>query len=282
MSEAEYRDWVLADYDAKRLAGRLSSELLSLTPANIKAEAIKVCERRFSSKDAPMLNSFVNEKADAASYRSALQICSADLFRPLVNFLEDRTINTKFKNIQLLAWLIDFQPRPFHHELKPRPENGLPKTPAPSVTDRSYPLPKTVPPEQPAPKKSRNKPWLIAAVLIIVCLTGFLLLYQKAHQSYTGNEHWMAWETDHFEPLEPGDPSPSVRYPINWPLVNNFKEITTPDTLTLYSVRKVYYAKYNGRVRFFTTNGPNVLDTRKRLLPMTDYILKKYVYHLSN
>ncbi|MCH5718550.1 hypothetical protein [Niabella hibiscisoli] len=40
---------------------------------------------------------------------------SIDKFRPLVKYIKEPDIETAFKNVELLAWLINFEPRPLEH-----------------------------------------------------------------------------------------------------------------------------------------------------------------------
>ncbi|WP_300671334.1 hypothetical protein [Soonwooa sp.] len=63
--------------------------------------------------------------------------------------------------------------------------------------------------------------------------------------------------------------------PLNQEKLEHFKRITNPDTLTLHSVGKVWYSKYNNEVTFFTTQGKNP-ENGKTLKPVTEYILNKY------
>ena len=93
----------------------------------------------------------------------------------------------------------------------------------------------------------------------------------------------MIWSNDHYEPVDCSDHSSGLQLlTINHQLVDHFKRITEPDTLTAYSVRKVWYAKYKGRVEFYTDSGIHPLDTSRRLLPMTFGIWQKYVLHTIN
>lgn len=93
----------------------------------------------------------------------------------------------------------------------------------------------------------------------------------------------MIWNDDHYECIECNDKSTDApHYPIDHELIDHFKRITQPDTLTYHSVRKVWYSNYKGRVEFYTASGPNPLDTNLRVLPMTTHILEKYVLHIKN
>jgi|SRR6185437_7038525 len=283
MSENEYKLLVLADYDRKMAASLLTAELMLPTPGNLKAESVRICEKRFHPKDEILLRSFFNQKDDAASYRMAIQNDSAEVFKPLSNFLRDRSINTTLKNINLLAWLIDFEPRPYHPNLTAAGPNAKSSAPAPTSLSAvanadnlqsrsSHELVK------------RSSKRILFYVLAVggIALASYVIIYYKSHR-LTGREGCMIWDNDHYQPIDCSEKSLHMpMYPINHQLVDNFKKITRPDTLTPRSIGKVWYAKFNGRVEFFTSSGPYPLDTNRRVLPMSDHILEKYVYHITN
>ena len=116
MSEAEYKELVLAEYDRQLNGYLLSSELLVPTPANIKAAVVKICERgtELSAGDEKILQSFVGVKEDVAAYHKAFQNGKADPFRQVVTLIRRREIDTNVRYINLLALVIGFQQRPFH------------------------------------------------------------------------------------------------------------------------------------------------------------------------
>lgn len=273
MSESAYKKAVMKAFDRKAVDGKLPSELLSPTPAGIKSLAVKTCERRFNNKDSAILISFVNNRDDMAAYRAAFQTGSADQFRPLVNFLNDRTIDTHFKNIQLLAWLIDFNPRPFHANLI-LPEDG-----EEPIEPGSY-IPDGNKARRVKTKKQYPMVLLVAALIIIIGLTSYLFL-KKQPEHYTGHEGCMIWNDDHYEPTECNDHSSGkTLYPIKHDLVDYFKKINDPKALAPDS--KAWYGKYKGNVEFFTDSGPYPLDTNRRVLPVTPHIYDKYILHNTN
>ena len=58
-------------------------------------------------------------------------------------------------------------------------------------------------------------------------------------------------------------------------LVNNFKKITMPDTIT--SIKNVWYSKHQNVVEFFTADGVNP-ENGKDVRPVTTYIFEKYLH----
>lgn len=59
-----------------------------------------------------MLKEFLGIPFDKELSDLAVKKCDTDKFKSLWNFLQ-KGIKTREKNIELLAWLVDFQPRPF-------------------------------------------------------------------------------------------------------------------------------------------------------------------------
>ncbi len=60
--------------------------------------------------------------------------------------------------------------------------------------------------------------------------------------------------------------------------LSGLKKITQPDTLTRNSINKVGYAKLGRKeIEFYTTTGNHPTIYNKRILPMTAYILNKYI-----
>jgi hypothetical protein len=286
MSESEYKKWVLADFDKKKAIGLLPNQIMSPTPGRLKAECVKLLEQDLDPKDEKLFRSFFGQKAGAASYRTAIQNSSADPFRPLTTFLRDRAVNTEFRNIELLAWLVDFEPRPYHPGLDAGSQPTRPSTRnSPAIepvlgnkgTEESQPL---RPEKMIKTEKMRFYAFLLLPLILGSAAYWF---FSTLQQQPTGREGCMIWVVDRYKPVECNDRSlPGAAIPIKGQLVEHFRKITRPDTLTPYSIRKVWYAKYNGRIEFFTSDGLYPLDTTRRLLPMTDHILDKYIYHVKN
>ncbi|QEC74628.1 hypothetical protein [Mucilaginibacter ginsenosidivorax] len=291
MSESEYKELVLAEYDRQMKNEPSLSALLVPTPAKIKSLVIMICEQgsKLSTGDEKILESFVGKKDNAAGYRKAFSTGKADPFRPLVNLFDDRSIKTNIRNIDLLALLIGFKPRPYHPSLPATITFDPPIKPAPPeiVTDEppGNPDPSenpVEPGEEPTKGKSYKFLWIIAAV--IIAGMSWYLISKKMEKHYTGKEGCMIWDDDHYEPIECKDRSSDApHYPINQELVDHFKRISEPKkTLTYQSVGKVWYSNYKGSVQFYTDSGPNPLDTNLRVLPMTTHIFEKYVLHIKN
>lgn len=82
------------------------------TCANIRNEFRVLFNARCSNLDKTFLKEFLAIPYDKALSDVAVKKCDPDKFKPLCNFLQ-KGVNTREKNMELLAWLIDFRPRPF-------------------------------------------------------------------------------------------------------------------------------------------------------------------------
>ena len=115
----DYTKLVLLDYNKKLQNGQLPLSLKHPTTAKIKEQCSLVCTQRFSRKDGVVLNEFFEEGNDVAVILSNIKECDSDKFKPLVNFLKKKTNSTDPRNIELLAWLIDYHPRPYDYKNPP-------------------------------------------------------------------------------------------------------------------------------------------------------------------
>lgn len=107
---ADYRSKVFENYTIKKANHDLALNILHATPAKIKAECLAVFDTRYLKKDERLIISFFGERENVTDYRNAIRQSEADKFKPLINFLRASTQSTDEKNIELLAWLIDYEP----------------------------------------------------------------------------------------------------------------------------------------------------------------------------
>ena len=108
----QYRADIWQFYQNKKSAGELSLNLKHPTAAKLRNECLLLFRKGLDKADYRMLRSFLGRPDNEEIYESAIRRFDPDKFKPLNNFLKKGT-NTDEKNIELLAWLIDFRPRPF-------------------------------------------------------------------------------------------------------------------------------------------------------------------------
>lgn len=123
LDHPNYIKLVLATYHDKRLNNQLSPLLAQPTPAGIRQECATVYQERFDKKDEPILRVFFGAADHARRFQAHIETFEVDKFRPLDSFLKEENkkgflkdeVKKGFtnKNLELLAWLIDFKYRPF-------------------------------------------------------------------------------------------------------------------------------------------------------------------------
>ncbi len=271
----EYKAGVLQAYKHKKAANALSPNLTRSTPAKLRAECLEVFNSRFLKKDELALKSFFGSRDDATGYVQAIRKCDVDKFRPLDNFLKGNTTDSEDKNIELLAWLIDFEPRPYRFGQTYLPATANTKPVITQVRQDVTPVP-----------KSNKNIFLLLIVPVIIGIGVYAVFYHPAKPGHSANsvvsgpEKCMYWAGDHYQAVscnqKLGD---TLEIALDPEKIVHFKRITTPDTLTANSLGKVWYIKINNHLEYYTAAGFHPTHPDRRLLPLSKYMLNKYVHH---
>ena len=278
---AEYQRQVLLTYHQKKAANTLSFNLVHSTPAKLRAECVDVFAARGGKKDQRILGSFFGVHEDEAGYIHAIRRFDIDKFRPLDKFLKNNNTRPDEKNIELLAWLIDFQPRPWQWDYdyaaagiglpeavpKDLPAGELPEKPEEKEVEILV-----VPDKEPARGISRR-----------ALITAFIVLVLAGAGSYwafiiiPSHEQCMCWTGDHYRRVSCKQRTgENPVYALDSLKLEKFKRITTPDTLTANAVGHVWYSKIDGKIEYYTADGFHPVHTERSLHPLTIYILNKY------
>jgi hypothetical protein len=296
---ADYRSLVLQDYAEKKVANKISQRLVHPTSAKLKEECKAVCSERFLRKDDNILRTFFGQSGDAKITLQAIERCETDKFKPLANFLKRLTNNTDDKNIELLAWLIDFQPRPYEFgkkytnraEMPDIDKEGIPgegdkkeeSSPEEAGDDREKEKITTIPKITSGISTSNSKIKIAVIAAVILTFIGMFIYWLWSSKAstivLTGNERCMYWAGDHYQAIscsqKLGD---TLVVALDSVKLNNFKRITDPDTITQKSKGVVWYVKVKGNIEFYTSGGYHPVDPQLRLKPITDYIINKYIH----
>jgi len=138
----EYKKAVFSAYQAKKEAGALSTNLTGPTPKKLRDESLLVYKGRFLQKDEDLIKTYFNLGVKSNDYSSCINRFDVDKLRPLVNYLRGHTTFTEDRNINLLAWLIDFEKRPYDfRDYVNAPAETLPQ---PVTNDDVPPQPETI------------------------------------------------------------------------------------------------------------------------------------------
>ncbi|NRF37751.1 hypothetical protein [Pedobacter foliorum] len=128
----DYKKAVISNYHDKKEKGLLSLNLAHPTPAKLRNESIVALRSRTKKEDDAFIKDFFNFGTKLEDYSRSIERFDADKLRPLVKFLKGLIEDTDPRNVELLAWLIDFEPRPYKFgvdyvlDIKPDKESGIP------------------------------------------------------------------------------------------------------------------------------------------------------------
>ncbi len=301
----DYERLILQAYEQKKRNNTLPHGLKHLTPAKLKNECIMRCRGNLNRRDEKVIRDFCGDLNETKTYLAIIQQCDTDKFKPLVNFLKRKTESTDPKNIELLAWLIDFPNRPWETGKTYSGEVGK----NPGTTDNG-PDPDTGAPEPDLSAKGSGKPAasddlnrkenmsantaetgkqeklkgnstkrLAAAVIMSAALgAGVTWLWKEKKQLPDGGG-CMYWKEDHYEPVACNRKMPNTMIiALDSAKLKNFKKITAPDTITYMALGKVWYSKIDGKIEYYTAAGVHPVALGHRLKPITIYIIDKYLH----
>ncbi|MGN6353176.1 MAG: hypothetical protein ACTHLB_07280 [Parafilimonas sp.] len=299
---ADYTKLVLGCYAQKRAANILSSRLISPTPAKLRDECVALFAAGIKRKDQAALNTFFEGKAGEDVDLKAMEKYDRDKFKPLWKFITGRINDTDIKNIELLAWLIDFEPRPFVYgkrydadstilvdnaieETRENDEKELvmmePKSLAgiEKQTEGSQAI-------KPVVNNNRfrliTRPFIIIAILILVI--GVIYWLKKDDEqamnpfSTMPVEGCMYWAGDHYELTACNEKhGNALVIALDTFALRHLKKINRPDTITLNAIGSVWYIRTSGSIEYFTAPGAYPSDLKKHLKPLTEYIFKHHL-----
>lgn len=296
---AEYQALVLEEYREKTEAGVLSFRLMSPSPANLRDECAAVCRERFGKKDERILRDFFGQQKDAAGYLHAIEACPVSRFKPLLNFIRGQILTPDERNVELLAWLIDFSPRPWQlgwskipgaekvekkKEEDTDPENREEENRdlAGSIGAEEALGSRTMaasPAAGKEEKKQSGKRKVIAAFLLLLgAAGGYVSLQNKASSRPDGAAGCMYWTGDHYERISCiRHTDDTIVVPFDEIKFQQHKKINREDTITYQSIGWVWYIKVNGKPEFYTFGGRYPKNAQQWLRPLTRYMIDKYI-----
>ena len=133
-------------------------------------------------------------------------------------------------------------------------------------------------------KRSFSITFKITISFLILFIVGIAYGFWKKNKDKTirqplPTEQCMYWTGIHYEPISCNENvGNKLILPLDKEQLANQQKITIPDTLNTRDLDKTWYSKINGKVDFYTDSGTNPHGYgHRRLLPLTQYMLNKYV-----
>lgn len=293
---SDYKKEVVKTYEKKKIAGLLTINLQHPTPAKLRDEWLMVIQENYiPKKDDSLLRNFFGQKDDINEYITCIKNLDPDRFRPLLNYLKGATQDTDEKNIELLAWLIGYEERPFRLNLKPKDHkelldsdkqdneslkeviieetNNTIKISGSSKTNEDL---ENNPVKHVKSQFSQTKnrlPYMMLSIGILLIVVIGLIFGKDILQK----EECMYWDGNKYvaSPCDIKIPNKNI-IALDTFNLKYFQKINAIDTLTSYSIGKTWYLKMDNKVEFFTSNGYHPVHVEKQLKATTGYIINKY------
>ena len=263
---AKYQCAIVEDYHQKVKQSRMAQHLVHLKTTQIRQECLDVFDRRYQDSEEDVLKGFFGQQSGPRQYRSVIENFDADKFRQIAALVRGEITKTDQKNVELLAWLIDFQPRPYIRWVNKRPEITTPQDP---------------------PRKWSKKLLItfaisvtFAAVLIISMLPKPAgPLPPKAVTATKSDGQCMYWKGDHYEATGCGERhGDTLTLPLDSDRLLHLRRVHDPGaSITYASVGHIWYFRTPDSLEYFTAGGAYPLDTSRRLLPITRYMIDHHI-----
>lgn len=294
MLPPSYTKAVLAEYQRKLLENELPIGMRELTPSGFREACLAVRRKGYDKKDEPILIGFFGEGSNLENCLRAIGKRDLAKFKPVIKFCTEGTQKPNGKVVELLAWLIDFNPRPYNpiynYDTIPSPVPASPQglsednkaEISPIEHDPQNPTPTSIieEVEKNGEKKEKKKKKFILAITITIAfgMTIFLLWPNKSVPIYIGHQSCMFWNETHYQPISCQPHGDTLVVPLDSNRLTHFQKITRPDTITISSLGSIWYVRYRKDYEFYTGNGSHPLDPNLRLRPITDYIIRNHIH----
>lgn len=180
----DYKKAVISDYHQKKVKGLLSLNLSYSTPAKLRHECLLVLNARPQVKDEKIIRDFFSLGVISNDYSDRIERFDPEKLKPLDNYLKAKTVSTEPRNIELLAWLIDFEPRPYQYGVNYNLAEATPAEVVKDITEKPEPEESETPPSYPATTRKRvplTKYGIDIMILFITVIGGVGLSMRNAN-----------------------------------------------------------------------------------------------------
>ncbi|GAA3644476.1 hypothetical protein [Flavivirga jejuensis] len=292
-----YKKEILEKYNRDK-GGEMSGYLAEPTRKKIREACLWLLNRRKEKNDEYILNQFFQfkEGENKESHIKKLKGYKADKFVPVIQYLKGITRDTSSENLELISWLIDFQPRPLQvyrksenliSEEKSNTRNGEESVDILSIEDLNKENEEVKSGKEDLNTKEKKRKWIIT-FSISIALTVILMVAKSGmfDESIVQTENkCMVWVKNQYEKVS-CNLTLHKKYstkiePYDSKLIANFKkvEVTMKTDFFAEGTNKplIWYTKNkDGKIEYFTSPGLHPI-TGKTLDEITPYIIQKYV-----
>ncbi len=305
----DYKKEVLNSYLEKKKNEQLDPFLQNPTTRKLKKECIRIFNMN-PKREERLLRLFFDPNNRIDDVEESIKEFHVEKFRPLLSFIKQEKNIRDEEPVKILAWLIGFESYKEWREnqlkhivnetsnaqddfnkqqliedaIQPTKDVTAEGSLA-ALTDLTQGPNEQIEIVQPTINstssvvktswrdKSINwKTWTVTLSCLILAFVAFA--YYKLNDS----EQCMYWNGYEYRKIPCDEKVTEVAVlALDKQRLASLKKITQPDTITYSSIGKVWWAKANGKVEFYTAAGDHPTIQNKRLLPITKYMIDKYI-----
>lgn len=297
---SDYKHEVLRSYELKRNLGTLSSDLTHPSPGKIKRQCRVIFETRPAKNDMKILSDFFGHQANETEYLKSIKSFDVDKFKPVANFLKGDVKNPDERIIELVAWLIDFSPRPFKFGFAPEGTKTDGELPGGNLSEglRDEELKNTLggagkltlnqqPPKTKSPAHrflAFRRPLFWAISLFVIAGIGISVKRPNTMNSlFSASTGCMYWTGENYTAIAcDRDVSDTLVIGLNENKLDNFRKIVDLASISENDIGKVWYYKIRrDEIECYTGSGRHPVFPGKDLKPLTKYMYGKYILPLK-
>jgi hypothetical protein len=288
----EYKSDIRAKYILEK-TGVYKGFLINPSPAKLRDLCILIFKENKNSDDLASFSFFFGFDFNEGNLNKLKK--QTDKFKPLGTFLKGETELSDLNGVDLVAVLINFQPRPINKYSKINHNEDSVKNDVEVFKKEEYvgALEKAenekilIQPEKKGIVKiddfkikngfiNKNKARIVGSISLAT-LSFFLI-----SKTVINDKQCMEWQKNHYEVVDCktesiGFVNTNSRIPLNETILN-FKKIKVCDTTTFFKHNKavIWYYKNDDELEFFNAPGFHP-ENDKPLKPITQYMIDRYV-----
>ncbi len=283
-TENDYRNAIKAKYQIEK-TGDFHGFLENPSPAQLREFCLLKFDNGLNKIDEAIFRIYFKTN-ETDNLREAIYNYHIPKFKSVQSFLSEENKKTNIQNLNLIAVLVDFNPRPYNkfnrgayskestNDIKTETGNAIGGIKSPSNLFVGNPIGVILK----NPRNNLKKKFAIGiGILVVTFSVGY-----TTKKIILPEKQCMQWQSDHYVLVDCQNKvdvlySSSPIIPTNEKTIE-LKKIIVSDTTTFFEggKAKIWYCKVDGVPEFFDGPGFHPI-TGKGLRPVTDYIIGKYV-----
>lgn len=282
----DYKKGIKAKYEEAK-TGEFSGFLLNPSPAELKNLYLLLLDKGSNKLDQEIMDRFFGI-SDKSSKQKQIENFEVDKLRPISNFLKGKTKMTRPINLDVMAVLVDFNPRPFRKFMSGNKEELIAELTAVVAINEIEKKEERVAEEDKKEKtifeEFKKKSVSRRVTFAVLPLFVFGAAGYGVKNIFFPDKNCMIWSKTHYEAVEYDKVKDTAEVsPYNQEILDNFKKITVCDTTIFFKngdrdMPLVWYGKALDKkeYEYFNQSGLHP-ETGKTLKPISKYIIGKYI-----